>query len=275
PKIKRFIELIKACPQTDFSCVIDNETTAVEIDEAANAAGIRIPVYVDINVGMNRTGILPEQAATLYTSITRLNHLSVRGLHAYDGHIHDAPFEIRKEQSDAAFAVVDALKNRLIDQGMTEPVIIIGGSPTFPIHAKRAKVECSPGTFVYWDYGYGSKFTEQQFLPAALVVSRVISLPDATTVCADLGHKSIAAENPLPNRVHFINAPAVVFEGQSEEHLKLNAGKGHSFKIGDVLYGMPVHICPTVALYEKAVLVENGIAGKEWKTIARDKKITI
>lgn len=275
PKIKRFIELIKTYPRTDFSCLTDNEAAATAIDEAAKAAGINIPVYIDVNVGMNRTGVLPERAADLYTCIAAMNHLTMRGLHAYDGHIHAASFEVRKQQSDTAFAAVEAVKKKLMDLGMTEPVLIIGGSPTFPIHAKRKKVECSPGTFVYWDYGYGTKFPEQQFLPAALVISRVISLPDATTVCTDLGHKSIAAENALNNRVYFINAPDIVVEGQSEEHLKLNAGEGHSFKIGEVLYGMPVHVCPTVALYEKALLVENGIVGNEWRTIARDRKITL
>ncbi|HEX8357941.1 MAG TPA: D-TA family PLP-dependent enzyme, partial [Segetibacter sp.] len=47
------------------------------------------------------------------------------------------------------------------------------------------------------------------------------------------------------------------------------------YKTGDVLYGLPFHICPTVALYERAVVIENGKAVAEWKIIARDRKITV
>lgn len=63
--------------------------------------------------------------------------------------------------------------------------------------------------------------------------------------------------------------------GQSEEHLVVEAGEGHSYKVGDVLYGLPHHICPTVALYERAYTVENGALSGEWRTVSRDRVISI
>ena len=275
PKIDRFIALMQNYPRTSFSCLVDDETVVTQLNNAARMVNIRLTVYIDLNVGMDRTGIHPKKAFSLYKQISALNHLQCKGLHAYDGHIHDADFSVRKQQSDEVFALVERVKKEIADAGFSLHGIIIGGSPTFSIHAKRAGVECSPGTFVYWDYSYATKYAEQSFLPAALVVSRIISLPEGDIICADLGHKSIAAENPLNNRVHFINAPELIFEGQSEEHLKLKASKNHSYKIGDVLYGMPVHVCPTCALYEKAITVDAGIAQGEWKTIARDRKINV
>jgi D-serine deaminase-like pyridoxal phosphate-dependent protein len=103
----------------------------------------------------------------------------------------------------------------------------------------------------------------------------VISLPDETKLCLDLGHKSIAPENELSRRVFFLNAPQLKTVSQSEEHLVVEAGVGHSFKVGDVLYGMPLHICPTVALYERVFTVNKNKVKGEWKTIARDRKISI
>src|SRR5688572_8131849 len=144
------------------------------------------------------------------------------------------------------------------------PVIIAGGSPTFSIHCKRKEVECSPGTFVFWDKGYSDLCPEQPFEPAAVLVTRVISLPDATRICLDLGHKSVAAENEIGNRVFFPEASSLRPTGQSEEHLVLEAGAGHSFKVGDVLYGIPFHVCPTIALYERAITIENGKISGEW-----------
>src|SRR5690606_20967355 len=99
------------------------------------------------------------------------------------------------------------------------------------------------------------KYTEQAYLTAALVVCRVISLPEAGTICVDLGHKAVAAENDLNRRVYFLNAPGLIPLSQSEEHLTLKAGKNHNFKIGDVLYGIPIHICPTCALYNNATII--------------------
>ena len=93
--------------------------------------------------------------------------------------------------------------------------------------------------------------------------------------CLDVGHKSISAENELNKRIYFLNAPELTFIGQSEEHLVVDAGKDHHYKIGDVLYGLPYHICPTIALYERAITIENNQISGEWRNIARDRKISI
>jgi D-serine deaminase-like pyridoxal phosphate-dependent protein len=197
------------------------------------------------------------------------------GLHAYDGHIHDTDLGMRTRLCNESFEPVKKLQQYIKEQGYPELVIIAGGSPTFPTHAKRGVVECSPGTFVYWDRGYSLACAEQPFLTAALVVSRVISLPSETKLCLDVGHKSVSAENEIEKRIYFLNAPGLEMKGQSEEHLVVDAGKGHNYKVGDVLYGLPYHVCPTIALYERAITIEDNHVSGEWKNIARDRKITI
>ena len=275
PKLIRFLKLIEKYSSTKFSCLIDNENTARLISEAANQTGIAIKVYIDLNVGMNRTGILPEKALSLYKASTQLNGIAIIGLHAYDGHIHDSSLITRTAQLGEYFDSVINLQQEIVRQGFPEPIIIAGGSPTFPILAAKPNIECSPGTFIYWDKGYQEAFAEQNFEPAALVLTRVISLPDSTKICLDLGHKSIASEKELNKRVCFFNAENLIPVSQSEEHLVLEAGENHQFKVGDILYGLPFHICPTVALYERAITIHNHEIAGEWKTIARDRKITI
>jgi len=276
PKLKRFVDLVLSYPGTKFSCLVDNIKVATEISEEAIQNKIKILVYIDLNVGQDRTGIKADNGALqLYIDCDALNGITVIGLHAYDGHIHAADLNARTEQCNKSFEPVLKLQSAIKDKGFSEPVIVAGGSPTFPVHAKRGVVECSPGTFVYWDKGYETSFLEQPFLPAALVVTRVISLPDETKLCLDLGHKSIAAERDVKSRVYLINAPELNVISQSEEHLVVEAGKEHNYKPGDVIYGMPYHVCPTVALYERAITIENNQISGEWKNIARDRKITI
>jgi D-threonine aldolase len=275
-KLKRFIILIKKYPSTIFSCLIDNLDSTKTISDEAVKNEIIIPVYLDLNVGMNRTGIHPDDAAIdLYKQCAQLKGLKVSGLHAYDGHIRSKDFKQRERECNAAFKPVEALNKKLLKSGFHQSVIVAGGSPTFPIHAKRKNVECSPGTFIFWDKGYQDTCPEQKFLPAALVISRIISLPDDSKICLDLGHKSIAPENELARRVYFLNAPELKFISQSEEHLVADVGPHHSYKVGDVLYGLPFHICPTCALYERAIIIEKNMAVGEWKTIARDRRITV
>ena len=275
PKLKRFIALTKSFPNSSFSCLVDNTASATLLSEEALASNTTLNAFIDLNVGMNRTGIRAEDALKLYNSCRLLEGLNIVGIHGYDGHINDPDLQLRKERSDEAFKKVEEVKHQLIASGFTNPAVVMGGSPTFPVHAQRTGVECSPGTFVYWDKGYSDLFPDMEFLPAALVITRVVSLLNETTICVDLGHKSIAAENLLHRRAWFMDEPNAKFISQSEEHLVVELPAGHTRKVGDVLYGMPIHICPTCALYETANIIENNKAKEEWKIVARDRKISV
>jgi D-threonine aldolase len=271
PKLQRFISLIKKYASTQFSCLTDNIGAATEQSMAFETAALCIPVCIDLNVGMNRTGILPnEKALELAAACHSLPGIQLKGLHAYDGHIRDIVFATKKEKCDRAYEQVIALNNQLL-----LPVIIMGGSPSFSVHCKRDNIECSPGTFVYWDKGYSNLCPEQNFLPAAVLVTRVISLPAADKICLDLGHKSVAAENEISCRVFFLNAPELQPISQSEEHLIVAAPETHTYKTGSIVYALPFHICPTVALYEKVFTCENGTITGSWQNIARNRTLTI
>jgi D-threonine aldolase len=275
-KIDRLIQLIQKYPKTSFSCLIDSYAIAYELSRIGNETYITFKVYIDINTGMNRTGVDTEGALKLAIECQNLVNLKISGFHCYDGNIRDIDFNTRKKDCDASSQKIENLKISLEKEGFLNLNIIIGGSPTFPIHAKRNNVECSPGTFVFWDKGYQESCPEQPFIPAVLAITRIISLPNATRICTDLGHKSISAENDITRRVFFLNANELKFISQSEEHLILEGTEGHNYKIGDVLLGIPIHICPTIALYDSIHVIENErITGQTWKVAARDRSINI
>lgn len=273
PKINRLLTLTNQYPLTVFSCVTDDFIAAGKISTMFAKAGKKINIYIDLDTGMNRTGIVTSKAFALFEQLQTLNGIQVKGLHGYDGHIVESNPELRQQKSDEGFKEVERLAAVLEEKTGLSCTIIAGGSPSFPTHVKR-KVECSPGTFVFWDWGYAAKYPDEPFVYAALVATRVISIASKQTITLDLGHKSVAAENPLP-RVYFLNATEAVAISQSEEHLVLKVKDSSAFAIGDVLYGVPLHICPTVALYERASVIENHELITEWKVIARDKKINV
>lgn len=275
PKAQRLLVLIQKYPTTNFACLVDNFEVAAHLSETFSRVGLSLPVFIDLNLGMNRTGIPPSEALKLYHDCQSLHGITMAGLHAYDGHIRDSDFQARKNHCDKAFAPVLELQKAIEAEYDKFLPIVAGGTPTYSIHSRRANVECSPGTFIYSDYGYKTLLAEQPYLPAALVVTRVISKPAPHTICVDLGHKSIASENPLPNRVFFLNADDLTPIGHSEEHMIFSVGDKKEYQLGDVLYGIPYHVCPTVALFDQVSVVENNLAVTQWKTLARNRKITV
>ena len=275
PNLDRFITLQQHYPLSRFSCLIDNESTAQILSTLSIANGLKSDVFIDVNVGMNRTGILPKKVLDLYNKVNQINGLSLLGLHAYDGHIHDHAFAIRTEKAKVIIDSLNYLSAEIQSRFKYQPIIVAGGTPTFTIFNTHTTFDCSPGTFALWDKGYQDAFEEQKFLTAALVISRIVSLPESNLICCDLGHKAVAAEKPLDKRVSFLNAPELIPVSQSEEHLVLNAGEGHHYRVGDLLYGLPYHICPTVALYELATCVSSADIDQTWDISSRKRKITI
>lgn len=110
------------------------------------------------------------------------------------------------------------------------------------------------------------------FLHAALVLTRIVSKPAPGRLCLDLGHKAIASENPQP-RVHFLNAPDARLIAHSEEHLVVEIESASHWQVGDVWYGVPWHVCPTVALHAEAVVIEQGRAAARWRIAARERHL--
>ncbi len=78
PKILRFITLIKTYPETLFSCLVDNVEIAQQLSYLCEQNNIVLPVYIDVNVGMNRTGIAPQKTLVLIQSIKELKAISIK-----------------------------------------------------------------------------------------------------------------------------------------------------------------------------------------------------
>jgi len=275
PNAARFCALLKQFPQTRFSTVVDDESVARSVSQAAQAEKVSVDVLLDLDCGQHRTGIEPgDRAFKLYQFISSQAALQPAGLHAYDGHIHDRDVKTRAAMCEAAFAPVAAFRQQLQGAGLPVPRVVAGGTPTFPMHAARGDVECSPGTCVLWDWGYSTNFPDLGFLHAATLLTRVVSKPTRNRLCLDLGHKSVGSEMPHP-RVHFPELAEAKPVGHNEEHLVLETDRARDFHLGAVLYGIPWHICPTVALHDRVQVVRDGRVVEEWPVTARARKLTI
>ncbi len=272
----RLAELALKFPDTQFSSIADDMDTVRFLASAAQQHNVTLGVYLELDCGMSRTGIFPgDAAAILAHAMKDTPRLQFRGLHAYDGHIHDDSLDVRRERCDAAFEPILQFRCRLQGEGIIVKELVAGGSPTFGIHATYPDRTLSPGTTVLWDFGYGDKYpADLPFQPAAMLLARVISKPGKNRITLDLGHKSVAPENPHP-RVRFEELPDAVALMQSEEHLVLETDRAHEFTIGQALHGLPRHVCPTVSMHGEAYVIEGGQTTERWPITARNRLITV
>lgn len=274
PAISQLTDLIVDHPKTQFSTIVDNPESVGAIASAASEAEVKVSLYVDLNVGMDRTGIRPDsKAMQLYQLIDQGRHLVAVGLHAYDGHVHCLQGEKLTRKVQETFAPVLELASQIREKGMTRPKLVFGGTPTSWTAAQMFDdladdIEVSAGTSVLWDAGQMSHSPGQDFQHAAVLMTRVVSKPTDSTLCLDLGHKAVASEFPAP-RVMWINLDTATEIAHSEEHLVIQTDQANEFQVGSVIYGIPYHVCPTVALHERVHVVEDNHAFDTWHVIAR------
>ncbi|OWK41838.1 D-TA family PLP-dependent enzyme [Fimbriiglobus ruber] len=280
PNMRRLATLVTRFPGTAFSATIENKEAADDLARAAATAGRNIGFLVDLDVGQHRTGVAAgEAAAALYEYASRLPGLTAGGLHAYDGHNHQEGRADRETAARAGLAPVLELRAKLERRGLSVPRVIAGGTPTFPVYAAIRDVpglECSPGTYVLHDHGYGSRYTDLTGVtPAAVLLTRVISRPTANRVTFDLGNKSVAADPLMVKRVHLLDVPEYTIVGHNEEHLIIETPHADRYRPGDLAYALPGHVCPTCALHREALTVENGRVTGRWAIAARDRVLTV
>lgn len=271
-KALRWKLLRQKYPATRFASLIDNLDSATML--AAVLGGQQAEVYIDINAGMDRTGIAPASAPNLLALINELPGLKVRGLHVYDGHLHQPDELTRKNAAGRIYAEMEALRTRLETRHETTYELVMGGSPTFSYYAGEPNTTVGPGTFYLWDAGYATHFPELPFEPAAILLTRIVSVIDGRTLCFDIGSKAAAPDTAYP-RVVIPTLADYRVKAQHEEHLTVTVPDTRMHRVGEVHYAISMHICPTVNLYAELLPVTDGEVQQPWQVIARDRRITV
>ena len=276
PNILRLAELCKSHPSVSFKVIADDRRIASELSEEFSRAGRKVEVLLDIDPGMGRTGVPPdEKAAEFYLELGKLRGIVPSGLHCFDGHNNQQDPVERMSAAEECLASLDRLQDRVERKGGRIPRRILGGTSTFPCYAKLRNVELSPGTCFLQDWNNLKRYKDLPFQPGALLFSRVVSKPASGRVTVDAGSKAIATDPPAERGIVF-SAEGLKPLFQSEEHWVFEVQDSQRFKVGDELYILPTHICPTFALHQNVRVVDaSGDWVDTWPVTARDRKLTI
>lgn len=274
PNIQRFVNISKGMPSTKFWAMGDDIGQLSLLSDAAVKGDIIIPTLVDLDVGQSRTGTPINTIVDFYKKASSLPGLKMRGFHCYDGQNHQVGFEVRKTACKEIVKKVEAVKKDIKDAGLFCDTIIIGGTPSSPCYVDISDYYISPGTIFVYDGRYAEDYPELKAYEAAAILTRVISHPTPQTFTLDLGTKGISCDQKYRGKLVGVEAETVF---QHEEHWLWKMKEGHENErpaIGDILYVIPAHVCPSTVLYDSVLVAENGKITDKWQIAARRRKLT-
>ncbi len=246
-------------PHVRVSILAENQ------DQAGAWTGSGIGVFIDVNPGMDRTGIDQSRAADI-VALARGLGASFRGLHYYDGQIHAIDPVEREREAFAGYDRLMQLIAAVADAGCSIGEVITSGTPAMPCGLKYPGFRngpfvhrVSPGTVVYNDLQSLETLPNVKgYRPAAVVVARVVSHPTPDRFTCDAGHKAVSADAGVPTCA-VVGRPDLIPLKPSEEHLPVEVPAGSSRPaIGDIVYLVPRHVCPTVNNFDDALIVRQG-----------------
>ena len=272
---------LKKYPNVEFTTLVDHPRAVTQLSrviQESGDSGISIGMLVDLNSGMNRTGIsIGPQAIELYEMIYSSDVIIAGGLHWYDGQNRQSDLLERTGAVNAGWGQLIRFRDQLLLSGLPVPRIVAAGTGSFPILAEHGEpnLELSPGTTVFHDDDMATRFPEMKFQPALAILTRVISCNRANELTLDVGHKACAADQPAGERLAFPELSSVTELMHSEEHLVIKTPDADQFKIGDHLIAIPRHACPASAVYQFANVIVDGRAVDRWEIVGRDRVLTI
>jgi len=266
---KRVLEIARQFPKTNVSVLVEAPSQLTPWRET------NIGLFVDVNPGMNRTGLSPDRASEI-VKLCRQSGAALRGLHWYDGHISGGEPDERRTIAHRGYDKLMEIVQAVQAAGCNVGEVITSGTPvapygyTYPGFQNANFIHrISPGTVVYNDTTSLKQLAGFGYQPAAVVLATVISHPLPEKITCDAGHKSVSADAGVPTCA-VLGHPELTPLKPSEEHLPLEAPVGVPLPaIGENLYLIPRHVCPTVNNFDEALMIVDGQVSAVEKVSAR------
>lgn len=260
-KLRRLGDLLE---RAHVTVSVDSVEAATGVSDLGRRLGRTIPLYVDINTGLNRMGLLPgAPSASLAEAIDRLSNVEVVGVMSHCGHVgREATTEAlaKASRQDAELLVETAQLAR--KAGVNIRVVSPGSTPASVHHVEVEGVtEIRPGTYPFNDANcvvVGSATLAQC---AATILATVVSRPAPDRAVVDAGNKTLTSDLNKRRPGHGIvkGFESATVAQLSEEHGVLHfADPSVKLAVGDRIEIVPNHICPAVNLSDEMIAVRGG-----------------
>jgi len=265
-KVTRLMALAQ---RADVTVAVDGADNVAELSAAAVAAGVRLPVLVEVDVGMGRCGVPSGPAAlALCRAVARAPGLRLAGLMGFEGHIVDQPsLEQRERGCLAALALLEETRATVEADGLPVEIVSGGGTGTYQIAGSRPPLtEVQAGSYVFMDASYKAIDGMDAFDCALTLLSTVVSRPHERRAVVDAGAKVLSTDQGLPVP---LGVPGAQVGGLSEEHGRLDFAAPSPLRVGDRVSLLPSHCCTNVNLHDRLYAVRGERVEAVWEVAAR------
>ena len=257
-----------------ISVCVDDIANVAELDQAARAAGIELTVLVEVNVGANRCGVEPGEAAlALASAITKADALRFGGIHAYHGAAqHLRTPQERGEAIAQAVAKVQQTLTLLERNALHADIVTGAGTGTYLLEsASRVYNEIQPGSYVFMDADYGRNLGDdgqpvQAFRQSLFILATVMSQPVATRAVVDVGLKAHSVDSGMPTVPDIAGAR---YLRASDEHGVIELTGAGKLRRGQKVRLIPGHCDPTVNLNDWLVCYRGERVEGTWPISGR------
>lgn len=257
---------------------VDSEVGARGWSEAACAAGALVEVRVEVDTGMHRCGVPPDEAEALARLVASLPSLSLNGIFTF----RSVFFAEAKDRSAAEVGQEEgqqlaALAEQLRATGLSIAEVSVGSSPTAAYAGRVPGVtEIRPGTYVFCDYMMAELGVCSYGDIALSILCTVVSRPSRDRCTVDGGTKTFSGDvHPaslgIRGYARAVHAEAYM-ESMSEEHGVVHLGTSVDPRVGDKMAFFPLHVCTTVNLADQLIGVRRGRVEAVWPVAARGKR---
>ncbi|MCU1327665.1 MAG: metal-activated pyridoxal enzyme [Bryobacterales bacterium] len=251
---------------TGAMVVVDHEVQVGWYQEAAVAAGRRIDVLVDLDIGDHRTGAgSKQQAVAIAEAVDRAGSLRLRGIQAYSvSGSHGADEAERRRISSAAFGLAAEVCDAFAAKGMETDILSGGSTGTWTVDLTLPEVtELQAGSYPLMDLAY--KRINAGFANSMTVLATVISANHSAFVTVDAGYKAFSTDRPFGPEP--VGLPGVTYRWGGDEFGYLDT----NLRVGSRVELLPPHCDPTANLYDRIYACRGNQVEEVWPVMDRVK----
>lgn len=240
-----------------FMVAVDNAANVDALQAALERDGKRLPVLIDVDIGMGRTGV-PDLSGVLalIDRVQASGALKFAGLQAYSGRVqHIARVADRARVYGKQLRHLERVLDAVAAAGHKPGIISGGGTGTFDIDRRAGLfTECQCGSYAFMDIEYEEVQLfaggPNPFKTALFVQCMVVSNNHRGWPTIDGGFKCFSMDGPIPRPARGAPRGAQYqFFGDEFGKMKL-ARKSDRMSLGAKVELITPHCDPTINMHD-------------------------
>ena len=256
---------------------VDSVDGARSLSSVIGPSGRRLDVRLEIDTGLRRTGVLPEDAPELAAAMAAMPGLRLQGLFTHAGQAYaettaEKVADVGRQEGRALVECAETLRRA----GFEIEDVSVGSTPTaLAAMSVPGVTECRPGTYVFNDASQVALGICRPEDCALHVLATVVSVPAPDRAVVDAGSKTLSSDLQKPGN----SGLGVLADGRgrlvrlTEEHGVVEPAPGASFRVGERVRVIPAHVCPVVNLHDRLFAVRDGRVERELPVAARGRVV--